>query len=430
MPRTKAAKNEPNKLRRFFKILGPGFITGASDDDPSGIATYSQAGASFGYATLWMALFTFPLIATVEYLCSKIGIVSGQGLASILRQHYPRWVLLLSVSFLMIANTINAGADIGAVAEAVHMLLPAISHDLAICAVTGILVVLLVFGSYSLIVSTFKWLTLSLFAYLATAIFVHADFREVLLHTFIPTFRLDSDFIAVVVAILGTTISPYLLFWQATEEVEEQRAEGLSDEERKGASKDDLKYAAVDVNVGMFFSNLVMYFIIFATAASLHGKGVHTITGAEQAALALKPVAGDWAYLLFALGLIGTGFLAIPVLVGSAAFAVSEALKLPCGFNEKWYRAKQFYFVIGVATLLGAGMNFLKINAMQALFWTSVINGVLAPPLLTIIMFVASNKKIMGEHTCKPWLMRLGWFTTIIMYIAAAALLATMCVGK
>lgn len=420
-PRTVSAKKEPNKFKRLFRVLGPGLITGASDDDPSGIGTYAQSGAKFGYSMLWMALVSYPLMLTVQYICAKIGLVTGEGLASILRKHYPRWVVLSSVLVLLVANTINAGADIGAIAAAVNLLVPAIPIKVAIVPISLILVAIIVIGSYERVVSIFKWLTFSLFAYVAAAFFAKADWGQVLHSTFIPTLKADSDFVAMIVAILGTTISPYLFFWQITNEVEEQRKEGRSLSERQGATKADLKYAAIDVNAGMFVSNLVMYFIILTTAATLHVNGKFNISSAQEAAMALRPLAGDAATLLFAIGLIGTGFLAVPILTSSAAFALSEAFGWRRGLDEKWYRAPHFYSIILVSTILGMALNFSSINPMQALYWTAVLNGILAPPLLTILMLVSGNKKIMGDKVNSGLVSIVGWATTIIMYVAAVA---------
>ncbi|HEY9792889.1 MAG TPA: divalent metal cation transporter [Candidatus Obscuribacterales bacterium] len=418
-------KREKNPLKRFFKLLGPGLITGASDDDPSGIGTYSQAGAQFGFSMLWMAWVTYPLMATVQYICAKIGLVTGVGLSGVLRKHYPRPVLWVCVALLAIANTINVGADLGAMAASVHLLVPSIPAMAVLFPIAAVFVLVLVFGSYQNIVRIFKWLTLSLFAYVLAAFFTHPNWSMVLHHTFIPDIRFNKDYLAMYVGLLGTTISPYLFFWQTSAEVEEERAAGYKYWQRLGASDDDLKYAAADVNTGMFFSNLVMYFIILTTGATLFTAGQHQIASADQAAMALKPLAGPFAEVLFAIGIIGTGFLAVPVLVGSCAYALSTVFGWRRGLYEKWYRAKQFYGVIVVAFFIGMGLNFFHVNAMAALFWTAVINGVLAPPLLVMIMLISNNRKIMGNRVNSTLVNVLGWITTVAMTVAAVGLIVT-----
>jgi NRAMP (natural resistance-associated macrophage protein)-like metal ion transporter len=406
----------------MLKILGPGFITGASDDDPSGIGTYSVAGASFGFATLWMALFTFPLMAGVQFICAKIGLVSGEGLASLLRKHYSRWLLYPAVLGLVIANTINAGADIGAIAASFNLLIPFPAYWFVV-PIVALILALQIFGSYRLIANIFKWLTLALFAYIGAALLSKPNWSEVLHATFVPSVQLNAAFLATVVAILGTTISPYLFFWQADEEVEEQISMGRRRLwQRRGATNAEMRYAWWDVNIGMFFSNVVMYFIILATGATLFQSGQTTIQSATDAAQALRPLAGDAATVLFALGLIGSGFLAVPILTGSAAFGVAEAFGWRRGLDEKPWRARPFYAVIVVATLVGMLINFLGINPIAALFWTAVINGFLAPPLLILIMFIANNRTIMGKRT-NNWVSNaLGWLAAVVMVTAAIAL--------
>lgn len=419
-------QKETNPLKRFLKLLGPGFITGASDDDPSGIGTYSTAGASLGYATLWMALFSYPLMAAVQYICARIGIVSGMGLAGILKRYYPRWLLYPVVIALLVANTINAGADIGAIAAAINLLVPVPIWTM-ILPVALLILILQIWGSYRLIANIFRWLTLALFAYIITAFFARPDFVAVLKGTFLPTIRFDNTFLATIVAILGTTISPYLFFWQTDEEVEEEgKPVHRSLWRRRQDLKDELRYAAWDVNIGMFFSNLVMYFIILTTAATLFQAGKHNIQSATEAAQALQPLAGRAAGLVLALGLIGSGVLAVPILTGSAAYALSEALGWQYGLDEKFGRAKQFYAIIIIATLIGMCMNFLGINPIAALFWTAVINGLLAPPLLVLIMLIANNRQIMNQHINKGWLNALGWFITIVMFASAIVFLLTL----
>ncbi len=423
-PRQKALE-EKNPLKRFFQVLGPGLITGASDDDPSGIGTYSVAGASLGFSTLWLALVTLPMIAAVQYSCAKIGMVTGQGLAGVLRKNYPRPLLYLAVAALFVANTLNVGADIGAIAAAIQLLHPVPILPTIFLVSVGILVVQF-FGSYKLIVNVFKWLTVVLFAYIATAFFVHVDVGQVLKATFIPSFKPTAEYVSTLVAILGTTISPYLFFWQASQQVEEDKSEGKKALwQRRGASHEELKVAAMDVNAGMFLSNAVMYFIIFTCAATLHANGQTHITSATEAAKALVPVAGKFSELLLALGLIGTGLLAIPILTGSAAYAVSEAFGWRYGLDEKPYRAKQFYAVIAISTIVGMAMNFFGMNAISALFWSAVINGLVAPPLLILIMLVVNNEKIMGDKVNSRMTNFAGWASTAAMTAAAVALFFT-----
>jgi NRAMP (natural resistance-associated macrophage protein)-like metal ion transporter len=420
-----AVEREPNPVKRFFKVLGPGLITGASDDDPSGIGTYAVAGASFGFATLWTALVTFPLMASVQFICAKVGMVSGRGLAGVLREHYPRPLLYVTVVALLVANTINAGADIGAIAAAVNLLVP-IPIAVMIVPIALVILALQVWCSYRLIASIFKWLTLALFAYIGSAFFARPDWSDVLRGTFVPTISSDPKFLATLVAILGTTISPYLFFWQASQEVEEEVQMGRTRLfERRGATDSELKYAALDVNIGMLLSNVVMYFIILATAATLFQAGHTDINSAAEAAEALEPLAGPMAKVLLALGLIGAGFLAVPILTGSAAYAVAEAFGWRYGLDENPGRAKQFYAVIALGTLVGMVINFVGINPIQALFWTAVINGFLAPPLLVMIMLIANNKQVMGDRTNGAPTNVLGWLATLAMFAAAIALLLT-----
>jgi NRAMP (natural resistance-associated macrophage protein)-like metal ion transporter len=414
-----------SRLLHFFRFLGPGLVTGASDDDPSGIGTYAIAGAQLGTASLWMALATLPLMASVQFICARIGLVSGRGIAGVLRQHYSRWLLFPVVLGLMTANTINAGADLLAIAAGVNLLVPVPIMVLIVPLAAGILVVQ-VWGSYRLIAGTFKWLTLALFAYIGAAIFARPAWGEVVRGTFLPTLRFDGLFLATLVGILGTTISPYLFFWQASQEVEEDMARGRKRwRRRQGATDGELRYAFWDVNVGMFFSNLVMYFILLATAATLHKAGRTDIQDAADAAEALRPLAGNAATVLMALGLIGTGLLAVPILTGSAAYAVCETFGWKCSLDARPARAKEFYLVLGASTLAGLVIDFAGINSMDALFWTAVINGFVAPPLLVVIMLIANNRQVMGKRVNGRWANILGWITTAAMSAAAVALVLT-----
>lgn len=421
---------EPNRLKRYLKILGPGLITGASDDDPSGIGTYAVAGAQLGFAPLWTALVTFPLMASVQFICAKVGMVSGMGLAGVLRRHYPRPLLYAAVIGLLLANTINAGADIGAIAAGVNVIVP-VPISWMIVPLAAIILALQILCSYRLIANIFKWLTLALFAYIGSALFAHPDPGEVIRATLIPSISLDLTYLSTLVAILGTTISPYLFFWQSSQEVEEEVHMGrIRLWQRRGATDAELKYAALDVNTGMFFSNVVMYFIILATAATLHASGQTDIKSAADAAQALRPVAGDAAGILLALGLIGAGFLAVPILTGSAAYAMSEAFGWRYGLDENPARAKQFYGVIVAATVVGMLINFVGINPIDALFWTAVINGFVAPPLMVMIMLVANNRKVMRNRTNGPITNTLGWIATLTMCAAAIALVLVTASGQ
>jgi len=410
-------------LRRTFAVLGPGVITGAADDDPSGISTYSVAGAAYGYATLWIALLTFPLMAAVQLMCARLGIVTGQGLAAAVRSNYPRWVLWGACSILVVANVINIGADLGGMAEATQ-LITGIRPLLWIPIYALLILGLLIWTSYKLIARVFKWMTLVLFAYVLTAFFAHADWRQALVMTLVPHLEWSRGFLAVLVGILGTTISPYLFFWQAAEEVEEDRAKGRTTvAQRKGATTKELKDARADTVAGMFFSNFIMYFIILTTAATLHAHGHTNITSAREAAEALRPLAGNGAYLLFTLGLIGTGMLGVPVLVGSSAYAVAEGAKWRGSMADRPRRARAFYGVMAVAMGLGFGLNYMGLNAVKMLFWSAVINGLLAPPLILLVILLTSSRKVMGESVNSPLLQYLGWATFAVMTGAAAGML-------
>ena len=418
-------KQETNPVKRFFKLLGPGLITGAADDDPSGIGTYSTAGASLGFATLWTAIITLPLMAVVQFVCAKIGMVTGRGLAGVLLHHYSRKLLYAAVLCLFIANTINAGTDIGAIAAAINLIVP-LPITVMIIPIVCIIVALQIWGSYRLIANVFKWLTLSLFTYIGAAFLAKPDFDAVLKATFIPELHFDHDYLLTLVAILGTTISPYLFFWEASEEVEEEISEGRKTlRQRKGATDAELNQAKWDTIVGMFFCNIVFYFVILAAAATLHASGKTDLQSAVDAAQALRPLVGSAATYLFAVGIIGSGFLAVPVLTGSSAYAIAESFGWKYGLDTKPKQAKQFYAVIAISTFVGALINFIGINPIAALFWTAVINGVLAPPLLVIIMIISNNKKIMGSRVNGRFTNFVGWTAAVIMFAAAIGMVAT-----
>ena len=414
-----------NPIKRLLDRLGPGLITGASDDDPSGIGTYSQAGAALGYATLWTAIVTLPLMIVVQHICAKIGMCSGRGLAGVLRKFYPRWLLYPTVLGLVIANTINAGADIAAISAAINMFVPVPIWAMVIPIAAAILIVQ-IWGSYRMIVKIFKWLTLSLFAYVVAAFLAHPNWSEVVRSTFLPQIQFTGEYITTIVAILGTTISPYLFFWEASEEVEEEKSEGRkSVGQRRGATDEEIKKEKIDTITGMVFCNVVFYFVIVSAGATLHATGQTNIQSATEAAQALRPLAGNLATVLFAVGLIGAGLLAIPVLTGSAAYAVAETFGWRSGLDEKPRHAKKFYGVIALSTLVGVAIDFLGINPITALFWTAVINGVVAPPLLVVVMLVANNKQAMGERTNGIFTNIVGWLAAAVMFTAAIGMFIT-----
>ena len=418
MPRSKASP-----FRRFFSELGPGLITGAADDDPSGIATYSVAGARFGYTPLWTALFCFPLMVAVQLMCARLGRVTGRGLACVIRMHYPRWVLWSACMLLTVANLINIGADLGGMSEAMRMVTGVRSPWWN--PVFALLNLVLLFGtSYRTVARIFKWLTLVLFSYVITAFIARPDAAQVLRSTFLPHFEWSREFLSVFVALLGTTISPYLFFWQAAEEVEEERAAGRHTvAQRQGATKRELAVARRDVLVGMFFSNVIMYFIILTTAATLHTHGITHIGSAKQAAEALRPLAGRGAYWLFTLGLLGTGMLGVPVLAGSTAYAVSEAMAWGASLDREPSVLPKFYTVLGVAMILGLSLNLARVNAVRMLFLSAVANGVLAPPLIVLLVLLTGNRRVMGNRINSPLLGGLGWLTAAIMSAAAVGML-------
>ena len=413
-------------VRKFFADLGPGLITGAADDDPSGISTYSVAGAAFGYTGLWTALFSFPLMAAVQLMCARLGLVSGQGLAGVIRKHYPRWVLWGSCLLLVVANIFNIGADLGGMANAMQMVTGVRAYFWT-PAFAVLIIAMLFWTSYRQIVRVFKWLTLVLFAYVISAFLAHPDWGAVLRHTFIPHLEWSSRYLSLLVGILGTTISPYLFFWQAAQEVEVEVDQGRTRlHQRRGASMEELRAARRDVTIGMLFSNLVMYFIILTTAATLNAHGTKDIETAEQAARALLPVAGQGAYWLFTLGLIGTGILAVPVLAGSCAYAIAEAsLWRHASLNREPRRSKKFYGVLAGSVLIGLTLEFAGLNAVKMLFWSAVLNGILAPPLVFLVVLLTSSKKVMGEHASSRTLRSLGWACGVVMTVAAVSLLFT-----
>jgi NRAMP (natural resistance-associated macrophage protein)-like metal ion transporter len=419
---SKAPGEGKTGLRRFFAILGPGVITGAADDDPSGIVTYSIAGAQLGMSLLWTALLTWPLMAAVQMMCARVGMVTGGGLAAALRQKFPRPVLVVMGFALFVANAINIGADLLGMADVTH-LLTGINKGIWVVAFGIAILVATVQFRYAAIANILKWLAGFLFAYVITAFLVHPPWPQVLRATFLPAPLTSHDQWATLVAILGTTISPYLFFWQASQEIEEEKKKGHRTlASRRGASFREINERKVDVGLGAFFSNLIMYFIILTTALTLHQHGFTQIKTSADAVRALQPLAGQFAALLYAVGLIGVGFLAIPTLAGSAAYAFTETFGFRQGLDETLRRARVFYGVLILSVLLGIGLTFSPINPMDALFWTAVINGVLAPFLLVGILLVASDRKIMqGQPSSLLGRIVVG-LTTVGMFAAAIAL--------
>lgn len=421
-PRQKSGRE---KLASRLRELGPGLITGAADDDPSGIATYSQAGAAFGYGLLWTALISLPLMSAVQLMCARIGIVARSGLAAVLREHYPRWTLWLACSLLIVGNTINIAADLAGMAAAAR-LLTGIREVWYVPAFTILILALLIFASYERMTKVLKWLTLALFSYVFAAMLAGADWPRVFLGTFTPRMELNRDYLLMFVAILGTTISPYLFFWQAAQNAEQDALimRRIVGRPRRAVQR-ELRAAARDVNAGMLFSNLIMYFIILTAGSTLHRAGITNVQTAEQAAMALRPIAGNAASLLFTLGLVGTGMLGVPVLAGSAAYAVAEAAAWRAGMDEKVHRARQFYGVIAVAMVVGMFLNLARVNAIKLLIWSAVINGLLAPPLIAIVLVVCNNKRVMGEHRNGRVLNLLGGLAVVMMTAAAVALVVS-----
>jgi NRAMP (natural resistance-associated macrophage protein)-like metal ion transporter len=418
----KPPSQPPGALRRFLSVLGPGVVTGAADDDPSGIATYSVAGAQLGTSLLWTALLTWPLMATVQMMCARIGLVTGQGLAGALRKKYPRWVLVVAAIALLLANTVNIAADLFGMADAAEMLTGLNSHYFVVFFGVGISWAIIRFR-YHQIANVLKWLALTLFAYVIAAIHIGPNWREVLHDTLIPSMPRGTDGWATLVAILGTTISPYLFFWQASQEVEEEKAMGRRMRvQRQGATREEIRNRKLDVGVGTAFSNLVMFFIILTTALTLHRHGITRIETSRQVAEALRPLAGRFAEILYTLGLLGVGLLAIPTLSGSAAYAFAETFGWRQGLDQKLGVARYFYGVVALSTAAGVLLDFANVNPVKALYWSAVLNGLLAPFLLIGILGAASDRKLMnGEPSSRLALWVVG-VTAILMFGAAAGM--------
>ncbi|HWE45866.1 MAG TPA: divalent metal cation transporter [Caulobacteraceae bacterium] len=425
-PSLKAGEAPSERRKNLFQILGPGLITGASDDDPSGIATYSQAGAQFGYDLGWVLLFSFPLMCAIQEISARIGRVTGRGLAGAIKTHFPAPVLYVLVLLLFIANTINLGADLGAMAAGLNLIVK--GPQLAYVAAFGVVCALLeIFVRYSRYVAVLKWLTVSLLAYVAVVFVVATPWDQVGYHLVVPDVKWDRAYLTVVVAILGTTISPYLFFWQAEEEAEDTK-------ERPGAAplsrapsqaEPEFRRIRIDTYLGMFFSNAVAVFIVTTAAVTLHAHGITNIQTSAQAAQALRPIAGDFAFALFALGIVGTGLLAVPVLAGSSAFAIGETFGWHVGLARKLKRAPTFYAVIVIGIAIGVGLNYVDIDPIKALFWSAVINGVVAVPVMAILMILSSRPSIMGRFCLPPMLKLVGWIATAVMLAAAVGMFAT-----
>ena len=428
-PDDPSAVKQPEKPS-LLQVMGPGLITGASDDDPSGIATYSQTGAQYGYALGWTLIFSWPLMCAIQEISARVGRVTGRGIAGNLKQHYPAPVLYTLIALLLVANVINLGADLGAMGAGLKLVIG--GPQMLYVALFGVVSALLqVFARYSRYVSVLKWLTLSLFAYLAVVLVVHVPWGQVGRGLVLPAVQFNTAYLTVVVAVLGTTISPYLFFWQAEEEVEETK-------EKPGAvplnrapsqAKAEFKRIRVDTYIGMALSNVVALSIMITTAATLHAHGVTNIQTSAQAAEALRPIAGPFAFVIFALGIVGTGLLAVPVLAGSAAFAVGEAFGWHVGLARKANRAKAFYGAIVAAVAIGVVMNFTPIDPIKALFWSAVINGVVAVPVMILLMHLSTHKAAMGEFRLPKLLSFMGWAATAVMALAAVGMFATMGAG-
>jgi len=419
------APRRPRK-RGLLAFLGPGLITGASDDDPSGIATYSQVGAQFGYSMAWVMLFIWPLMAAIQEISARIGRVTGDGIAGNIREHYPRWLLQVIVALLLAANIINLGADLGAMGAALGLLLGGPTKLYVVAFAVGC-ALLEVFSRYERYVSIMKWTSVSLFAYVAAALAVHVPWGKVAYHTVVPSVIWRKDYLVAIVAVLGTTITPYCFFWQSSEEAEDERIDPAAHPllDAPGEAPAEIGRIRIDTYLGMGFSNLISLFIIITTAATLNAHGITDIQTSSQAAEALRPIAGEFAFAVFAAGIIGIGLLAVPVLAGSAAYALGEAFGWPTGLSRLPRDAKAFYGTIAVATLIGIFINFVDIDPIKALFWSAVLNGVVAVPLMAVIMVMARQRRVMGSFVVPRLLWAMGWLSTGVMAAAVAAMFAT-----
>ncbi|MDO8742571.1 MAG: divalent metal cation transporter [bacterium] len=419
---------KPFKLaEEYWDTLGPGLTTGAADDDPSGIATYSQAGAKYGFQLIWLSLFTFPFMAVVQEMCARIGLVSGQGLAANIRHHHSMMALYVVSGLLLFANVLNIAADLGAMAAASRLLFPSVRVEQFVIFFAFLSLFLQIFTTYARYAKYLKYLALALFSYVAVAFAVNLDWGEVLRHTFVPSVTFSRDQIFLICAILGTTISPYLFFWQTSQEVEERILLGESSVKARqhDVSNDSIRRMRTDVWSGMFFSNLITFFIFAACAGTLYANGITDITTADEAAAALKPF-GDFAYLLFAIGIVGTGLLAVPVLAGSSAYAISESFGWKHGLYLKLKQAHAFYGVIIVSMLLGIIANFMGLDPIHGLIYAAVGNGIIAPFILYFIVRISADKNIMGEYVNHPFISLIGWITIVVMAVTGVAAIATL----
>lgn len=416
------------RAEEYWETLGPGLTTGASDDDPSGIATYSQAGAQYGYQFLWLSWFTFPLMAIVQEMCARIGIVTGRGLAANIRQHYPRWVLYVTTTLLFAANAFNIGADLGAMAQGVQLLFPEANFVLLVIGFAVASLWLQIFTTYARYARYLKYLAMVLLAYIFSALLSNLDWMEVATHLAVPSVSFSWDQVYLVCAILGTTISPYLFFWQTSQEVEEEKLKGVKTEVgwHQNPTPQQLAALRTDVWSGMFFSNLVMFFIIAACAGTLYVSGITNITTAADAAMALRPIAGDAAYLLFAIGIIGTGMLAIPVLAGSASYAITESFGWKHGLYRKLGQARAFYGIIMIAMVLGIVLNFIGLDPIKALIWSALANAIVAPVVLVLIVRMSSSKKVMREYANGRGARVAGWVVITLMTVVAVAAMISL----
>ncbi len=418
-------------LKKLLGKVGPGFITGAADDDPSGVATYAQTGAIFGYSQLWLVWFTSPFMIVIQQMCGRIGMVTGKGLAGVILDNYPKSVLYVTVSLLVVANTINIGADLGAMASSAQMLL-GLPFLFWLVLITGSIIALEILVPYKIYSRILKYLALTLFTYVLAAFVVRLDWDEVLYATLIPHIEISAAFLLNIVAILGTTISPYLFFWQASEEVEEEVADGRIPDmgiRRPCVTRQGIVEMNRDTVIGMFFSQIIMFFIIVTTAATLHASGITTIQTASQAAEALRPLAGDLSYLLFAAGIIGTGLLAVPVLAGASAYAVAETAGLREGLGKNPGRAPGFYVVIALSALVGMSLDLLGISPITALYYAAALNGLAAPPLMALVTRIANREDIMGRFVNSRESNILGWVIVLIMALTGAALIVNLAIG-
>lgn len=417
----KHLKNPWQKVRLFLKALGPGIITGASDDDPSGIGTYSSVGAKFGYSILWMAVWLLPMMLAIQEVCARIGIVTNRGLAGVLKKHYRKNTVMVAVFLLIIANIANIGADLGAMAASLEML-SGINFYTGAISFALIIIFLEIFVKYHVYVRFLKWLSISVLAYVVVGVMIHPDWLLIFKQAFIPAISWNADYIFAMVAVFGTSITPYLFFWQASEEVEENQL--LKGSMTKDAVHRRVNRMRTDVGAGMILANIVFFFIVLTTAQMLFTNGITDIDSAQQAALALKPLGESSAYLLFALGIIGTGLLAVPILAGSGAYALAEIMDWHESLELKFNRAKGFYLVIAISIVFGLVLNFLHINPIKALYYSAYLNGIIALPLLVIIMVVGNDARIMGKETHPFWVKIFGWMAVVFMVLAVLVSLA------